>query len=140
MRGSWNLGGSCIAADTACGRKTALPSGNPCAEYPLSLSTHQSVRLHEATHQSFFQTETRAEADHLDKIFCTRLRSRMGGIFLSLFIYRRASAYSSNLWNAITLELRASLLGGDPHGPREAFFVFVFLCVFVFAWFCTKLK
>ena len=131
-RGSCDLGGSCIAADTACGQNTALPSGNPCAEYPLSLSTHQSVRLHEATHQSFFRTGTRAEADHLDKIFCTRLRSRMGGIFRSLFIYRRASAYSSNFWNAITVELRASLLAGDPHGPRETFVVFVFFLCFFF--------
>ena len=52
----------------------------------------------------------------------------------------RASAYSSNFFNAITLELRASLLAGNPHGPREAFFVFVFLCVFVSAWFCTKVE
>ena len=132
MRGSWDLGGSCIAADTSWGRKTALPSGNSCAEYPLSLSTHQSVCLHEATHQSFFRTGARAEADHLDKSFCTRLRSRMGGIFRSLFIYHRASAYSSNFWNAIMLELRASLLAGYPHGPRETFFVFDFFCVFSF--------
>ena len=136
MRGSWDLGGSCIAADTACGRKTALPSGNPCAEYPLSLSTHQSVRLHEATHQSFFRTGTRAEADHLDKILCTRLRSRLGGIFRSLFIYRRASAYSSNFWNAIMLELRARcwLEIHTDHGKRSSFsffFVFLFLPDFV---------
>ena len=53
--------------------------------------------------------ERRLTADHLDKIFCTRLRSSMGGIFRSLFIYRRASAYSSNFWNAITLELRVEI-------------------------------
>ena len=102
---------------------------------------HASIRSHSRGNASIiFRTGTQTEADHLGKIFCWRLRSRTGGIFRSLFIYRRASAYSSNFWKAITLELRASLLAGDPHGPREAFFVFVFLCVFVFAWFCTKLK
>ena len=33
----------------------------------------------------------------LGKIFCTRLRSRMRGIFRSRFIYRRASAYSKQV-------------------------------------------
>ena len=46
----------------------------------------------------------------------------------------RALAYLSNFLNAVTLELRASLLTGDPHGPREAFFIFVFLF-----WFCMVL-
>ena len=132
MRGSSDLSGSCIAADTACGQKTALPSGNPCAEYPLSLSMHQSVRLHQTTHQLFFRTGTRAEAGHLDKVFCTRLRSRMGGIVRSLFTYHRASAYSSNFWNAITLELRASLLAGDPHGHTGSVVRFRFSLCFCF--------
>ena len=35
-------------------------------------------------------------------------------------------------WNAITFELRASLLAGNPHGPREAFFVFFFSLCFCF--------
>ena len=36
IRCSWDLGGSCIATSTASGRTTALPSGNSCAEFPLS--------------------------------------------------------------------------------------------------------
>ena len=48
----------------------------------------------EASFALFLSTsKRRLTADHLDKIFCTRLRSRMGGIFRSVFIYRRASAY-----------------------------------------------
>ena len=100
---------------------------------------------------SFLSTaERQLAADHLDKIFETRLRSRMRGIFRSLIstaerrfttdrldkVFRyasmiaherrfrcRASAYTSNFWNAITLELRASLLAGDLR-----FFLFFFVC------------
>ena len=65
--------------------------------------------------------ERRLTADHLDKFFCTRLRSSMGGIFRSRFIYRRASAYSSNFWNVITLELRVDISNilqfPDQHKP-----------------------
>ena len=43
----------------------------------------------------------------------------------------RASAHLSNFWNAIPLELRASLLAGDLR--------FRFFC-FGFAWFCTTFK
>ena len=51
-------------------------------------------RAWEASFALFLSTaERRLTADHLDKIFYPRLRSSMGGIFRSLFIYRRASAY-----------------------------------------------
>ena len=128
MRGSWDLGGSCIAASTACGRTTALPSENPCAEFPLKfLSTHQSARLHGTISTIFFQpfaftglypiilfrTGTRAEADHLDR-FSVRVIAR------ERHFRCRASAYSSIFWNAITHELRASLLAGLPPAPRAA--------------------
>ena len=133
MRGSWDLGGPCIAASTACGRKTALPSRTHVRNF-RSVLEHASIRslsrenasiffvgpelernrinedqifctrdrAWEASFALFLSTAerrlTRAEADHLDKILCTRLRSRMGGIFCSLFIYRRASVYTSNFF------------------------------------------
>ena len=80
----------------------------------LTIWARFSVRVYdrvwEASFALFLSTaERRLTADHLDKIFCTRLRSSMGGIFRSLFIYGRASAYSSNFWNAITLEPRVQI-------------------------------
>ena len=92
----------------------------------LTIWTRFSVRVYdrawEASFALFLSTaERRLTADHLDKILCTRLRSSMGGIFRSLFIYRRASAYLSNFWNAITLELRIEISNilqfPDQHKP-----------------------
>ena len=70
----------------------------PSVSLLLTTWTRFSVRVYdrawEASFALFLSTaERRLTADHLDKIFCTRLRSRMGGIFRSFFIYRRASAY-----------------------------------------------
>ena len=87
------------------GRKTVLPLRNPCDSDPFWSQLTINVRLHDAVsvraiayEETYFAlflstAERRLTADHLGKIFCTRLRSRMGGIFRSLFIYRRASAY-----------------------------------------------
>ena len=55
----------------------------------------QSVRLHGKTHRLFSGRSSNGIAS-MGQIFCTRLRSRMRCIFRSRFIYRRASAYSSN--------------------------------------------
>ena len=43
MRGSWDLGGSGIAASTACGRTTALPSGTHVRNF-RSVLEHASIR------------------------------------------------------------------------------------------------
>ena len=73
------------------------PSKNPCDSDPFGSQLTIDVRLHEnqflyarsrmKRHISLFflsTAERRLTAGHLDKIFCTRLRSRMGGIFRSL--------------------------------------------------------
>ena len=104
---------------------------SPSREYPLSLSTHQSVRLHGKTHRLFFSGRSSIRTASMGTRFSVRV------IAHERHFRCRSSAYSSNFWNTITLELRASLLAGYPHGPWEAFFFFVFFC---FARFCTTLK
>ena len=108
---------------------TIFSNREPCAEYPLSLSTHQSVRLHGITHRLFFSGRSSNETASMGTRFSVRV------IAHERHFCCRASAYSSNFCNAITLELRASWLAGDPHGPREAFFVFFFFLL----WFCMVL-
>ena len=43
MRGSWGLGGSCMAAGTACGRTSALPSGTHVRKF-RSVLEHASIQ------------------------------------------------------------------------------------------------
>ena len=147
MRGSWDLGVRALPPAPLAAERPLCPHGthvrnsrlvlehasihSRSREYPLGLSTHQSVRLHVKTHRSFFSGRSSNGAASMGTRFSVRV------IAHERHFRCRLSAYSSNVWNAITLELRASLLAGDPHGPREAYFVFVFFC---FAWFCTTLK
>ena len=90
----------------------------------FSLSMHQSVHLHGKTHQLFFSGRSSNGTASMGTRFSVRAIAHERNFRC------QAPAYSRNVWNTITLELRASLLAGDPHEPREAFFVFVFF-VFV---------
>ena len=74
----------------------------------LTIWARFSVRVYDRAWEAYFAVflstaERRLTADHLDKIFCTRLRSSMGGIFRSLFIGRRASAYS--IWTRFSVRV-----------------------------------
>ena len=134
MRGSWDLGGSCIAADTACGRKTALPSGNPCAEYPLSLSTHQSVRLHEATHQSFFGPGLERKLTIWTR-FSVRVYDRAWEASFTLFLStaeRRLTRAFFGTQSRSSYELVCWLEIHTDHVKRSSFSFLLLLCFCVF--------
>ena len=120
MRGSWDLGSSCTAATTACGRKTVSPSRD-CIHHIFPTESHvQNIR-------SFEHASSRSPSRE-NASMVTRFSVRV--ITHERHFRCRASAYSGNFWTAITLELRTSLLAEDPHGSREAFFVFVFSVFF----------
>ena len=81
----------------------------------------QSVRLHGKTHRLFFSGRSSNGTASMGNRFSVRVIAHERNFGC------RASAYSSNFWNAITLELRARLLAGD---LRFRFFLF---------WFCMVL-
>ena len=102
-------------------RKTVPPSRNPCDSDPFWSQLTIDVRLHEnqflyarsrmKRHISLFflsTAERRLTADHLNKIFCTRLRSRMGGIFRSLLstAERRLTRAISETQSRMSYELK----------------------------------
>ena len=106
------------------GQKTVPPSRNPCDSEPFWSQLTIDVRLHEnqflyarsrmKRHLSLFflsTAERRLTADHLDKIFCTRLRSRMGGIFRSLLSTTERRLTADHLDKIFCTRLRSSMGG-----------------------------
>ena len=71
----------------------------PCAEFPLSLSTHQPVRLPGQRIDNFFSGRSSNRIASMGTSFSVRV------IAHERHFRCRASAYSSNFWNAIMLEL-----------------------------------
>ena len=126
MQGSWDLGGSSIAASTACGRTTAFALREPmCGISAQFLTTHQSVRLHGKTHRLFLSGRSSNGTASMGTRFSVRV------IAHERHFRFRASAYSSNFWKRHHARATSELAGW-----RSSF---SFFC-FCFAWFCTKLK
>ena len=123
---AWNRTDFCTSDHLGIthGRKTVSPLRNPCDSDPFWPQLTVDVCLHEnqflyarsrmKRHFSLFflsTAERRLTADHLDKIFCTRLRSRMGGIFRFLLSTAGRRLTADHLDKIFCTRLRSSMGG-----------------------------
>ena len=123
---AWNRTDFCTSDHLGIthGRKTVSPLKNPCDSDSFWSQLTIDVRFHEnqflyarsrmKRHLSLFflfTAERRLTADHLDKIFCTRLRSRMGAIFRSLLSTAERLLTADHLDKIFCTRLRSSMGG-----------------------------